>query len=44
VLGEPMPAERWIGFILVWVAMAVFLGDILLHRGRGRRTAPPALV
>jgi len=44
VLGEPMPPERWIGFILVWVAIAVFLGDILVHRGRGRRDAPPALV
>lgn len=44
VLGEEMPAERWIGFILVWVAIAVFVGDILLHQGRARRTAPPALV
>lgn len=44
VLGEPMPAERWIGFILVWVAIAVFVGDIVLHKGRGRRQAPPALV
>lgn len=44
ILGEPMPAERWIGFMLVWVAIAVFLGDILLHRGRARRQAPPPLV
>jgi len=44
VLGEPMPAERWIGFILVWVSIAVFVGDILLHKGRSRRTAPTALV
>ncbi|MFC7788699.1 EamA family transporter RarD [Microbacterium sp. MAHUQ-60] len=44
VLGEPMPTERWIGFILVWVAIGVFLGDILLHKGRARRDAPPPLV
>jgi len=44
VLGEPMPAERWIGFILVWTAIAVFVGDILLHRGRSRRQTPPQLV
>lgn len=37
VLGEPMPAERWIGFILVWVAMAVFVGDLLVKKTRGRR-------
>lgn len=44
VLGEPMPAERWIGFILVWVAIAVFVGDIVLHKGRARRQSPPTLV
>ena len=26
VLQEPMPPERWIGFLLVWVAIAVFVG------------------
>ncbi len=30
ILHEPMPAERWIGFILVWIAVVVFLIDLLL--------------
>lgn len=37
VLGEPMPAERWIGFILVWIAIAVFVFDLLLSKRGGRR-------
>lgn len=44
ILGEPMPAERWIGFILVWVAIAVFVIDLLVQGQRGRRPAPAALV
>lgn len=40
VLGEPMPTERWVGFIIVWIAIAVFLADLLLAARRGRRTAP----
>ncbi|PCE15353.1 protein rarD [Microbacterium sp. SZ1] len=38
VLGEPMPIERWIGFVLVWVAITVFVIDLLLAARRGRRT------
>lgn len=26
VFGEPMPLERWIGFSLVWLALALFVG------------------
>lgn len=37
VLHEPMPTERWIGFLLVWVAIAVFVIDLLLAGRRGRR-------
>ncbi|MDT0156429.1 EamA family transporter RarD [Microbacterium sp. ARD32] len=44
VLGEPMPPERWTGFILVWIAIAVFVGDLLVQKGRGRRAAPAQLV
>lgn len=44
VLGEPMPAERWIGFILVWIAIAVFVVDLLVQKGRGRRGAAAELV
>ncbi|OAN42124.1 EamA family transporter RarD [Microbacterium sp. H83] len=37
VLGEPMPVERWIGFIIVWIAIAVFVVDLLMTAARGRR-------
>jgi chloramphenicol-sensitive protein RarD len=36
ILGEPMPAERWIGFGLVWAAIAVFTVDSVLHSRRHR--------
>lgn len=42
VLHEPMPPERWIGFLLVWVAIAVFVVDLLLAARRGRRAARAA--
>lgn len=38
VLHEPMPAERWIGFIIVWVAVSVFVIDLILAARRHRRT------
>ncbi|MDN3443149.1 EamA family transporter RarD [Microbacterium sp. APC 3901] len=44
VLGEPMPSERWAGFIIVWAAILVFVIDLLLAARRGRRIAQPALV
>ena len=44
VLAEPMPPERWAGFIIVWIAIAVFVIDLLLAARRSRRTAPPELV
>jgi len=34
VLGEEMPPERWIGFGLVWVALAIFTTEMVLHRRR----------
>ncbi|MGM7697738.1 EamA family transporter RarD [Microbacterium sp. A84] len=37
ILHEPMPAERWIGFIIVWIAVLVFVVDLLIAAGRGRR-------
>lgn len=36
VLGEPMPLERWIGFGLVWVALAVLTVDSLVAARRSR--------
>ena len=32
---EPMTAARWVGFALIWAALAVFTGDAL-RRARGR--------
>lgn len=29
VLGEPMPTARWVGFILVWIGLAVLISDAL---------------
>jgi chloramphenicol-sensitive protein RarD len=31
---EDMPAGRWIGFALVWVALAIFTLDSVRHRRR----------
>lgn len=39
LLGEPMPVERWIGFIIVWMAILVFVADLLIHNGRSRAAA-----
>jgi chloramphenicol-sensitive protein RarD len=32
LLGEPMPLERWLGFGIVWIALAILAGDMLRHR------------
>lgn len=39
VLREPMPPERWIGFGLVWVALAVLTFDLLRGARANRRAA-----
>src|SRR6476661_3071509 len=36
LLGEPMPAARWIGFAVIWLALALFTVDAV----RGRRRTP----
>ncbi|OZB80736.1 EamA family transporter RarD, partial [Microbacterium sp. 13-71-7] len=36
VMHEPMPIERWIGFGIVWIAIAVFLIDLALAARRMR--------
>jgi len=43
ILHEPMPFERWIGFGLVWVAIAVFAVDSLLASRRQRARAVTAV-
>jgi chloramphenicol-sensitive protein RarD len=40
IVGERMPASRWIGFGLVWAAIAVFSVDGLRASRRARMRAP----
>ncbi len=40
---EPMPASRWIGFVLVWIALAVFTYEAATHRRRQLRLAAEAV-
>jgi chloramphenicol-sensitive protein RarD len=42
IMLEPMPLERWIGFILVWASLVLFTADIVRHRFRRPRPIPPA--
>lgn len=36
---EPMPAGRWVGFVLIWLALAVLTGSAIgRRRGGGRAT------
>ncbi|GAA1928902.1 EamA family transporter RarD [Microbacterium aoyamense] len=37
ILGEPMPIERWIGFGLVWIALAVLATDSIVSARRAAR-------
>jgi len=39
---ESMPAGRWIGFVLVWVALVIFTIDSLRHRRRTLRLSAEA--
>jgi chloramphenicol-sensitive protein RarD len=41
VFREPMPAMRWAGFGLVWVALVIFTVESLHHRRRSLRAAAP---
>ncbi len=41
--GEPMPALRWAGFAMVWVALAIFTMESLNHRRRQLRLAAEAI-
>lgn len=38
ILHEPMPASRWIGFAIVWVACILFAIDQIRHQRRSRAT------
>jgi chloramphenicol-sensitive protein RarD len=39
---EAMPAERWIGFLLVWLALAIFTVESVRHRRRVLRRSAEA--
>jgi chloramphenicol-sensitive protein RarD len=34
IAKEPMPASRWTGFALVWIGLAVFTVESVLHHRR----------
>ncbi|HEU5037453.1 MAG TPA: EamA family transporter RarD [Nocardioides sp.] len=34
---EDMPAGRWVGFVLVWIALAIFTAEAINHRRRQLR-------
>ena len=42
VFQEAMPASRWIGFGLVWVALAIFTVEAVNHRRRQLRLVAQA--
>jgi chloramphenicol-sensitive protein RarD len=42
LLHEPMPAERWLGFVLVWIALVFFTIDLVRDVRRRRRAARAA--
>jgi chloramphenicol-sensitive protein RarD len=39
VFGEPMPAMRWVGFGLIWLALVLFTAETLRNRQRVRSAA-----
>lgn len=39
VMAEPMPLSRWIGFTVIWCAVAVFAWDAVTHARRNRRAS-----
>ena len=41
---EPMPPARWLGFALIWLALAVFTVDAVRRARHDRRTAHTAAV
>lgn len=37
LFGEPMSPVKWVGFVLVWIALAIFTTEALRHRRRQLR-------
>jgi len=44
VLDEPMPATRWIGFVIVWIALVILSVDMLRNAQRSRSARAEELV
>jgi chloramphenicol-sensitive protein RarD len=42
LLDEPMPALRWVGFALVWLALVIFTVESVNHRRRQLRLVAEA--
>lgn len=40
-IGEEMPFERWLGFGIIWIAMAIFIIDLFGQSRRMRRFSAP---
>ena len=40
VFDEPMTPVKWVGFTLVWVALAIFTVEALRHRHRSCSWSP----
>lgn len=36
ILGEQMPAARWVGFVIIWIAVLIFLCDTVRVARQGR--------
>lgn len=43
VFGERMTGVKWMGFVLVWIALAMFTTDALRHRRRQLRLSAEAM-
>ncbi|RIQ26885.1 EamA family transporter RarD [Jiangella rhizosphaerae] len=44
VYGETVPPVRWVGFALIWTALAILTAEVLVRRQRARRAAVDRLV
>lgn len=38
VFGEAMPPARWIGFVLVWIALIILTADLLVHHSESPKS------
>ncbi|KQB85250.1 EamA family transporter RarD [Corynebacterium oculi] len=41
VVQEHISPQRWVGFLLIWVAVAIFITDATRHRARRSPATPP---